>query len=172
MKKILILLLLSFGLISSSYAELDSEAYALRKLANNHLYGEGGYLKDPREAIILYKKYLKRVGEPTLENDSRNVMHTIAGLYLDYLNNSNEALIWYNKSAELGFFDAQLSLGKIYLEGKIVNKSLEKSAYWVRTAYENPSEYAQGTEYTSGNKHRAKYYWDEYELWKYYSSKQ
>ena len=166
MKKILLILFISFGFIASSYAELDNEAFALRKLADNHAYGEGGYLRDPREAIILYQKYLKRVGAPTLANDSRNVMDTIARIYHD-LNNYNEALIWYKKSAELGYFEAQLTLGKIYLEGKIVNKSLERSAYWVKTAFENPSEHAQGTEYTSGNKYRAEDYWNEHELWKY-----
>ena len=166
MKKILLILFISFGFIGSSYAELDGEAFALRKLADNHAYGEGGYLQDPREAIILYQKYLKRVGAPTLANDSRNVMDTIARIYHDF-NNYNEALIWYKKSAELGYFEAQLALGKIYLEGKIVNKSLERSAYWVKTAFENPSEHAQGTEYTSGNKYRAEDYWNEHKLWNY-----
>ena len=167
MKKILLILLISFGLIGSVNAELDGEAFALRKQADSYAWGSNGYLKNPKEAINLYKKYLRRVGTPTLENDSRNVMHTIGNLYWDALNNPKEALIWYNKSAELGFFGAQMTLGQIYFEGEIVPKSLKKSAYWIKTAYENPSEHAQGNDYTQGYKYLAKDFWDEHELWKY-----
>ena len=161
MKKLLLLLFISFGLIGSSYAELDSEAYALRKLAKNHAYGEGGYLQDPREAIILFKKYLKRVGEPTEENDARNVMNTIANFYLDYLNNSNEALIWYNKSAELGHFWSQYTLGEIYREGNGVPKSLERAADWYKIAFENNSVIGKQ------ERHRVEYIWNKYKLWNY-----
>ena len=166
MKKLL-LLLFSILITTSSFAELDGEAFALIKAANSYAWGSNGYLQNPKEAITLYKKYLKRVGAPTLENDSRNIMHTIGNLYWDELNNPNEALIWYNKSAELGFFGAQMTLGQIYLEGKIVTKSLEKSAYWIKTAYENPSEHAQGNDYTQGQKYLAKDFWDEHKLWQY-----
>ena len=167
MKKILLILLISFGLIGSANAELDGEAFALRKQADSYNYGSNGYLQNPKEAINLYKKYLKRVGTPTLENDSRNVMYTLGNLYWDKLNNPSEALIWYNKSAELGFFSAQLTLGIIYFEGEIVTKSLEQSAYWIKTAYENPSEYAQGNSTEQGQKHLAKDFWDKNDLWKY-----
>ena len=166
MKKTL-LLIFSILISTSSFAELDGEAFALRKQADSSAWGSNGYLKNPKEAINLYKKYLKRVGTPTLENDSRNVMHTIGSLYWDALNNPKEALIWYNKSAELGFFSAQLTLGIIYFEGEIVTKSLEQSAYWIKTAYENPSEYAQGNSTEQGQKHLAKDFWDKNDLWKY-----
>ena len=91
-------------------------------------------------------------------------MDTIARIYHD-LNNYNEALIWYKKSAELGYFEAQLTLGKIYLEGKIVNKSLERSAYWVKTAFENLKYVDVENQMT--NKYRAEERGMKPGLWKY-----
>ena len=57
-------------------------------------------------------------------------------------------------AARKGEAEAQFILGKIYIEGDGVTKSLRTAKTWVQRAYENNFDGAEAL-------------WNEHELWKY-----
>lgn len=44
------------------------------------------------------------------------------------------ASFWMQKSAEAGYIDAQIRLGKLYLEGDALEKNYQKGIYWIQKA--------------------------------------
>ena len=54
-----------------------------------------------------------------------------------------EAIRWFELSANQGFDVAMYKLGKIYLQGDFVDKDVERALYWFQKADEKDNQYAQ-----------------------------
>ena len=57
--------------------------------------------------------------------------------------NLEKAKYWFEKSAEQGDSDAQVSLGSMYLYGEGVEQDLEKARYWIEKSVEQGNSNAQ-----------------------------
>ncbi len=65
-----------------------------------------------------------------------------------------KALQYLERSATLGNVNSQYRLGRMYLEGALIESNIQKSAYWMEKALQ------------AGHP-EAKEYWDKYKLSKY-----
>ena len=71
-----------------------------------------------------------------------------------------EAIEWLYRSAEQGYDIAMYKLGKIYLQGDVVNKDIARAIFWLQKADEQSNQYAQyllGKTYMNGIDVRADY---------------
>ena len=139
LKKILISLLLSIGLIGSTgiaYADFND--------------GWTAYSKEDYKTAFKEWRPLAEEGDAKSQTNLGILYYNGRGVLKDY----KKALAWLKKAAEQGEAEAQYILGKIYIEGKVAVKSFKNAKYWVELAYEN--------EFVG-----AKELWDEHELWKY-----
>ena len=139
LKKILIPLLLSIGLIGSTglaYADFND--------------GWTAYSKEDYKTAFKEWRPLAEKGDAKSQTNLGILYYNGRGVLKDY----KKALAWLKKAAEQGEAEAQYILGEIYIEGKVAVKSFKNAKYWVELAYEN--------EFVG-----AKELWDEHELWKY-----
>lgn len=58
------------------------------------------------------------------------------GEVLDYAEEDEEAVRWFNIAVEQGSAAGELSLGFMYLKGEGVEQDFEKALYWIRRAAE------------------------------------
>ena len=139
LKKILISLLLSIGLIGATFL-----AYA------DFNDGWTAYSKEDYKTAFKEWRPLAEKGDAKSQTNLGILYYNGRGVLKDY----KKALAWLKKAAEQGEAEAQYILGEIYIEGKVAVKSFKNAKYWVELAYEN--------EFVG-----AKELWDEHELWKY-----
>ena len=74
--------------------------------------------------------------------------------------NSEEAIEWLYRSAEQGYDIAMYKLGKMYLQGDVVNKDVSRAIFWLQQADEQNNQYAQyllGKTYMNGVDVKADY---------------
>ena len=139
LKKILISLLLSIGLIGSTglaYADFND--------------GWTAYSIEDYKTAFKEWRPLAEEGDAKSQTNLGILYYNGKGVLKDY----KKAVEWLTKGAEQGEAEAQFILGEIYIEGKAVLKSFKTAKYWVQLAYENGFD-------------RAEVLWNEYELWKY-----
>ena len=71
-----------------------------------------------------------------------------------------EAIEWLYRSAEQGYDIAMYKLGKMYLQGDVVNKDVSRAIFWLQQADEQNNQYAQyllGKTYMNGVDVKADY---------------
>ena len=71
-----------------------------------------------------------------------------------------EAIEWLYRSAEQGYNIAMYKLGKMYLQGDVVNKDVSRAIFWLQQADEQNNQYAQyllGKTYMNGVDVKADY---------------
>ena len=71
-----------------------------------------------------------------------------------------EAIEWLYRSAEQGYDIAMYRLGKMYLQGDVVNKDVSRAIFWLQQADEQNNQYAQyllGKTYMNGVDVKADY---------------
>ena len=139
LKKILISLLLSIGLIGSTglaYADFND--------------GWTAYEKEDYKTAFKVWSPLAEEGNAKSQTNLGILYYNGRGVLKDY----KKALAWLKKAAEQGEAEAQYILGEIYIEGKVAAKSFKNAKHWLELAYENGFA-------------GAKVLWDEHELWKY-----
>ena len=139
LKKILISLLLSIGLIGTTclaYADFND--------------GWTAYSIEDYKTAFKEWRPLAEEGDAKSQTNLGILYYNGKGVLKDY----KKALEWLTKAAEQGEAEAQFILGEIYIEGKAAPKSFKTAKYWVQLAYENGFD-------------RAEALWNEYELWKY-----
>jgi hypothetical protein len=77
------------------------------------------------------------------DRDKSLVTYYISELYK--MNGDTKKSIDYLKqSAELGYMKAEEDLGAAYMNGNGVSKNLAQAKKWLKKAYENGSDYAEG----------------------------
>ena len=139
LKKILISLLLSIGLIGTTclaYADFND--------------GWTAYSKEDYKTAFKEWRPLAEKGDAKSQTNLGILYYNGRGVLKDY----KKALAWLKKAAEQGEAEAQYILGEIYIEGKVAVKSFKNAKHWVELAYENGFA-------------GAKELWEEHELWKY-----
>ena len=139
LKKILISLLLSIGLIgatSIAYADFND--------------GWNAYVQEDYKGASKEWKTLAEKGDAKSQTNLGILYYNGKGVLKDY----KKAVEWLTKAAEQGEAEAQFILAEIYIEGKAIGKSYKNAKYWVELAYENGFD-------------RAESLWYEHELWKY-----
>ena len=139
LKKILISLLLSIGLIGSTgiaYADFND--------------GWTAYSKEDYKTAFKEWRPLAEKGDAKSQTNLGILYYNGRGALKDY----KKAIAWFKKAAEQGEAESQYILGEIYIEGKAIVKSYKNAKYWVQLAYENGFVGAEEL-------------WDEHELWKY-----
>ena len=139
LKKILISLLLSIGLIGTTclaYADFND--------------GWTAYSKEDYKTAFKEWRPLAEEGDAKSQTNLGILYYNGRGVLKDY----KKAFAWLKKAAEQGEAEAQYILGEIYIEGKVAAKSFKNAKHWVELAYENGFA-------------GAKELWDEHELWKY-----
>ena len=139
LKKILISLLLSIGLIGSTgiaYADFND--------------GWTAYSKEDYKTAFKEWRPLAEEGDAKSQTNLGILYFNGRGVLKDY----KKAFAWLKKAAEQGEAEAQYILGEIYIEGKVAAKSFKNAKHWLELAYENGFA-------------GAKVLWDEHELWKY-----
>ena len=139
LKKILISLLLSIGLIGSTglaYADFND--------------GWTAYSKEDYKTAFKEWRPLAEKGDAKSQTNLGILYYNGRGVLKDY----KKAFAWLKKAAEQGEAEAQYILGEIYIEGKVAAKSFKNAKHWLELAYENGFA-------------GAKVLWDEHELWKY-----
>ena len=133
MKKLLLLLLLSLGLISPSYADDAYDAYQ-----------KGDF------------KYAFQLWETKAKKGNSTAQYNLGSMYSngEYVAQSDErAVYWYRKAADQGYKSAQYHLGIKYKTGTGVTKDYKQAAYWYRKAAEQGHAKAQnnlGVSYNNG----------------------
>ncbi|WP_133130011.1 tetratricopeptide repeat protein [Legionella yabuuchiae] len=96
------------------------------------------------------------------KNDNPIAQYTLAEYFLDSRNAHNRklGLIWLNKSAEHGNYQAQLKQGELYAEGKLVSKNTDEARRLIDAAIKQGSVVALyqmgGLEQQLGNLTQAK----------------
>ena len=139
LKKILISLLLSIGLIGTTclaYADFND--------------GWTAYSKEDYKTAFKEWRPLAEEGDAKSQTNLGILYFNGRGVLKDY----KKAFAWLKKAAEQGEAEAQYILGEIYIEGKVAAKSFKNAKHWLELAYENGFA-------------GAKVLWDEHELWKY-----
>lgn len=84
--------------------------------------------------------------------ETPNELYLRAASY-EHVADMPKAVYWYQQAAAVGDVDAQLHLGKLYREGKLIEQDYTQSAYYYGMAAEqgNPiAEYKLGTMYYGG----------------------
>jgi len=94
-------------------------------LAVCHELGKGGLAKDPRAALIWYRRAANHGDRDAITEVARCYYHGI-GTH----KNLPKALQWYKKAAERGDAEAQYTLGRAYEFGEGVEANLEKATRW------------------------------------------
>ncbi len=107
-----------------------AQDYGGVKLVLGYIYLAGELVeKDVQKA---YACYLDIVNNENLSEDMRQqAMAKIGDIYY-YEYNDPQAVTWYEKAENYGDGGVKLVLGNIYLEGKIVQKDIQKahSYFW------------------------------------------
>ena len=88
-------------------------------------------------------------GDPEAQNTVGVAYYDGKGVAQDY----TQAVYWYRKAAEQGYFDAQNDLGTAYYNGKGVPQDYTQAVYWFRKAAEQgnkPAIYNLGFAYENG----------------------
>ena len=140
MKKLLLIVLLTLGLISSVVAENDiTYNSALSAYLNND------YQKAFGEFLVLGKTENKKA-----QGWLGFMYEKGKGVDQDY----NQAMIWYQMAADQGDSFAQYQLGKMYNKGKGVDQDYKQAMIWYQKAADQGDSYAQnslGWMYQKGN---------------------
>ena len=122
LKKILISLLLSIGLIGTTclaYADFND--------------GWTAYSKEDYKTAFKEWSPLAEKGDAKSQTNLGILYFNGRGTLKDY----KKAIAWFKKAAEQGEAESQFILGEIYIEGKAIVKSYKNAKYWVQLAYEN-----------------------------------
>lgn len=85
-------------------------------------YEGGSHIKDTSKAIYWLKK-----------SNTVLSMYDLGFVYLEEFK-YEEALYWFEKSAELGYSYAQNMVGDLYYKGKGTEKNIEKARFWLEKA--------------------------------------
>ncbi len=103
------------------------------------IWGREGKIAEGSEAEEWFHKYeRKREGESG--RITINAKHKIGRIYLNDLDDAAEAAKWFNKAAKKGFADAQHDLGKLYYQGKGVNRDYSEAFNWFQRAAEQNNQ--------------------------------
>ncbi|HEX9024664.1 MAG TPA: tetratricopeptide repeat protein, partial [Geobacteraceae bacterium] len=151
------MLILSFSLVATARAELDTGLKQLKKERDAETFrdtrarAEKGDSKAQLELGLMY-----RTGTGTNHNDDKAISWFLksaqqgnprAQFHLAHLlsgrNMNDEAVGWYRKAAEQGQIDAQFSLGVMYFNGSGVKRDYAEAARWYRKAAEQGHVEAQ-----------------------------
>ena len=81
---------------------------------------------------VLARKQIAELQEAAKQGNAP-VQYSLARDYL-YLKNYDEAAGWFRKAAEKGIGNAQMSLGKLYLDGKGVKQDHAEAYFWLLLA--------------------------------------
>ncbi len=130
MKKLLLILALFIGLISSPFADFESWFNASNACQKINNLEEGSNQID---AII---KNLESMSKEGVARAS----HCLGKLYEDgeiITRDNQESFAWYLKAAELGYLSAQYKVGFLYQQGEGVIKDHNKALYWLKKAAES-----------------------------------
>lgn len=102
-------------------------------LGVGYYYGEG-VRKDEREAAFWFQKAAEQGDE--IAADRLGWCYSNIGKYHD-------ALIWFERAAELGYGDAQAEVATRYLAGMGTDRDVEKALYWLHKGAEQENPKAQ-----------------------------
>ena len=118
---------------------------------------ENSSLTNEDEAEPTYKR------NPWTDPEDMHYQYRMAKKCLDENSdeyNPEEAIEWLYRSAEQGYDIAMYKLGKIYLQGDVVNKDVSRAIFWLQQADEQNNQYAQyllGKTYMNGVDVKADY---------------
>ena len=118
---------------------------------------ENSSLTNEDEAEPTYKR------NPWTDPEDMHYQYRMAKKCLDENSdeyNPEEAIEWLYRSAEQGYDIAMYKLGKMYLQGDVVNKDVSRAIFWLQQADEQNNQYAQyllGKTYMNGVDVKADY---------------
>lgn len=110
-----------------------------------YIYGIGGAEEDDETGVELIRK--------VAENGIAEAQYSLGDYYLEYSDNSSEAVKWLKKSAEKNYAKAQYRLGQCYLQSWGVDENLDECFKWTWKSAQNGYAEAQcdlGHFYLSG----------------------